>query len=104
MIGRIEVRADAADMRRAAARTTSAQHLTTSPLVDVFATGTTTDPDNPGGFSLVPDSQQDAATQQVYSAAMAAVPEPSTGILAATGIAVMGLARAWRCNKRWIAH
>ena len=53
--------------------------LTSAPLVDVFATGTTDDPDNPGGFSLVPDSQQDVATLQIYNSVMAAaVPEPST--------------------------
>ena len=46
--------------------------ITVGPLVDVFGTGTSTDPDNPGGFSNAPDAQQDVATQQVYSAVMEA--------------------------------
>jgi hypothetical protein len=72
---------------------TNGPPLTVGPLIDVFATGTTSDPDNPGGFSLVPDSQQDAATLQIYDAAMAVVPEPSTVLLASAGTVLFGLAR-----------
>ncbi len=81
---------------------TNGTTLTTGPLVDVFATGTTDDPDNPGGFSLVPDAQQDAATLQVYDSviAAAAAPEPSTVALAAAGALLLGLARFRRSITR----
>jgi len=56
------------------------QIVTTGPLVDVFATDITTDPDNPGGFAtFAPPALQDAATQAIYNAV---VPEPSTIVLA----------------------
>ena len=73
--------------------------LTEGPLVDVFATDTTTDPDNPGGFAtFVPDSQQDAATQAVYNAVMAA-PEPSSLVLAAFGAAALAVC-GWQRRVR----
>ncbi|HTU26847.1 MAG TPA: hypothetical protein VMF30_15670 [Pirellulales bacterium] len=66
--------------------------LSTGPLVDIFATDTTTDPDNPGGFAtFAPDSQQDAATLAVYDAVMAAAPEPSSFLMAAFGAIGMGI-------------
>ena len=73
---------------------------TVGPLVDVFGTGTNTDPDNPGGFSNAPDAQQDAATQQVYDAVTTAAPEPPTAFLAATAAAVFGLAGLRRLKPR----
>ena len=75
--------------------------LTVGPLVDVFATGTTDDPDNPGGFSLVRDSQQDIATSQIYNSVMAAaVPEPSTMTLSAAGVLLLGQSRLRRFLAR----
>jgi hypothetical protein len=74
--------------------------ITVGPLVDVFGTGTSTDPDNPGGFSNAPDAQQDVATQQVYSAVMEAAPEPSTAVLAAAGAVLLGLAAFRRSVTR----
>jgi autotransporter-associated beta strand protein len=73
---------------------------TIGPLVNVFGTGTKPDPDNPGGFSNATDAQQDAATQQVYDAVMAAAPEPSTAGLAAAGAVVFGLAGLRRLKPR----
>ncbi len=67
------------------------QTIPVGPLVDVFGTGTSPDPDNPGGFSNAPDAQQDIATQQVYNAVMEAVPEPSTIVLVLAAAAVFGL-------------
>ncbi len=69
--------------------------LNEGPLVDMFATDTTTDPDNPGGFAtFASDSQQDVATQAVYNAVMAA-PEPSSLVLAALGAAALAIC-GWR--------
>ncbi len=76
--------------------------LTTGPLVEVFATGTSDDPNSTAstGFGLEPDAQQDAATLQVYDSVMAAVPEPSTTVLAAAGAMLLGMIRFRRFTKR----
>ena len=75
--------------------------LTTMPLVDIFATDTTADPNNPGGFATFsPDSQQDVATQAVYDAVMAAAPEPSSLALAVLGTAALALARLHALRRR----
>ncbi len=75
--------------------------LTTSPLVDIFATDTTTDPDNPGGFAtFAPDSQQDAATLAVYDAVMASTPEPSSLALAALGAVALALPKLRALRRR----
>ncbi|MGO9110927.1 MAG: PEP-CTERM sorting domain-containing protein [Thermoguttaceae bacterium] len=81
---------------------TNGSTFTTGSLVDVFATGTTSDQNDPlnTGFGLVSDSQQDAATSQVYDAVIAAVPEPSTTALAAAGAVLLGLARLRRFLTR----
>ena len=75
--------------------------LTTTPLVDIFATDTTTDPDNPGGFAtFASDSQQDAATLAVYNAVVGA-PEPSSFVLAVLGAAALA-AFGWRRGSRCV--
>ncbi|MGA2259222.1 MAG: hypothetical protein ABSG53_31500 [Thermoguttaceae bacterium] len=81
---------------------TNGTTITTGPLVDVFATGTTSDQNDPlnTGFGLAPDRYQDAATTQVYDAVIAAVPEPSVAALAAAGGVLLGLARFRRFLTR----
>jgi hypothetical protein len=65
--------------------------LTTAPLVDVFAL---TDPSLGDFGDLAPQSQQDTATLALYSAAFsaAAVPEPSTLVLAVICVALCAAA------------
>jgi len=70
--------------------------LTAGPMVDVFGTATTDDPD---GFSAAPDSQQDVATEQIYDAVTTPVPEPSTLALAAAGATALVVARSRRRKR-----